>query len=65
MGKRTHHQRAGMTVKRIRFLTKKGPSGVAGKDYSALRGVIQEYGVVKLLREHNLERIGRWHHLPM
>ncbi|HIF2328777.1 TPA: hypothetical protein ACXZPG_004452 [Salmonella enterica] len=31
-----------MTVKRVRFPTKKGPSGVAGKDYSALRGMIQE-----------------------
>ncbi|EAA6551443.1 hypothetical protein DRK11_16685 [Salmonella enterica subsp. diarizonae] len=37
-----------MTVKRMRFLTKKGPSGVAGKDYSALRGMIQgmEYPLV-------------------
>ncbi|EBZ1027562.1 hypothetical protein D7O18_23375 [Salmonella enterica subsp. enterica serovar Muenchen] len=45
MGKRTHHQRAGMKVKRMRFLTKKGPSGVAGKDYSALRGMIQGMGL--------------------
>lgn len=38
MGKRTHHQGTGVTVKRGRFLTKKGPSGEAGKDYTALKG---------------------------
>ncbi|EHW1391490.1 hypothetical protein K1J91_005021 [Salmonella enterica] len=27
-----------MTVKRVRFLTKKGPSGEAGKEYTAIKG---------------------------
>ncbi|EIW6806975.1 hypothetical protein ACFDWB_004958 [Salmonella enterica] len=35
MGKRTHHRGTGVTVKRVRFLTKKGPSVTAGKDYTA------------------------------